>query len=126
MLRTEEVVAFIATAYPERAKAFYRDALGLALVADEEWALVFDAGGTMLRIQKTATVVLAPYTSLGWRVPDVGATLGALAEHGIEPLRYDFLSQDERGIWSAPDGTSVAWFRDPDGNLLSVTSFPTA
>ena len=123
MLADRAVIAFLATTDPPRALAWYRDVLGLRLVADEPYAIVFDAGGTMLRIQKAPHHEPAPHTALGWRVDDLDGTLAALRERGVEPVRYDFIPQDERGVWTTPDGTQIAWFRDPDGNLLSLTRF---
>jgi catechol 2,3-dioxygenase-like lactoylglutathione lyase family enzyme len=123
MLKDEELMAFVATARPEEAKAFYRDVLGLRLVADEDYALVFEAGGTMLRVQKAGQVSPAPYTALGWKVPRLAPILRALMDRGIQPMRYPHLEQDERGVWQAPGGALVAWFNDPDGNLLSLTQF---
>jgi catechol 2,3-dioxygenase-like lactoylglutathione lyase family enzyme len=123
MLDRSEVMAFSATTRPAEALRFYRDVLGLTLVADEEHAIVFDARGTMLRVQKAAHHTPAPHTLLGWRVDDLDATLAGLAERGVRFERYDFLPQDERGVWTTPDGTRIAWFKDPDGNLLSLTRF---
>jgi len=84
---------------------------------------VFDANGTMLRVQKVREVVPAGYTILGWDVDDVGATVGKLSKEGVGFERYDGLPQDEKGIWTTPDGSRVAWFKDPDGNTLSLTQF---
>lgn len=123
MLHTAAVIAFIATSDAERAKAFYRDTLGLSLVSDEPYALVFDLNGTMLRIQKAASHKPYPYTSLGWNVPDIAAAVDGLAARGVRFERFPGFEQDDRGIWQVPDGTRVAWFKDPDGNLLSLTAF---
>jgi catechol 2,3-dioxygenase-like lactoylglutathione lyase family enzyme len=123
MLAEHALIAFLATADAERARRFYCDVLGLRLVADEEWALVLDAHGTMLRIQKAREVVVAPYTSLGWRVPDLRAAMSELRERGVAFERYGFLPQDDDGVWTTPDGTAIAWLRDPDGHTLSLTQF---
>jgi len=104
-----------------RAKAFYRDILGLLLISEDEYALVFDAHGTMLRVAIVGEIVLAPYTVLGWQVNDIDATVRGLAAKGVKFERYPWMEQDEVGIWSAPSGAKVAWFKDPDGNLLSVS-----
>lgn len=117
-----DVIAFIATKDARRAKAFYADVLGLRLVADEPHALVFDANGTMLRIQKVKEPVVVPYTALGWKVPDIERAVRELAGKGVTFERYDFLQQDEDGIWTAA-GDRVAWFKDPDGHTLSITQF---
>jgi catechol 2,3-dioxygenase-like lactoylglutathione lyase family enzyme len=112
--------AFVAVTDPDRARAFYEEILGLELVADEDHALVFDAGDTTLRLAKVAELNPAPHTVLGWQVPDLEATIDVLAARGVNFRRYGQFEQDERDIWTAPDGTRVAWFDDPDGNLLSL------
>lgn len=123
MLGDAQLVGFVATMDSTRATAFYRDALGLRLVADEAHALVFDANGTMLRIQKVKAPVRAPYTVLGWAVRDIAALVRGLAAKGVVFERYEGFPQDADGIWTTPSGERVAWFRDPDGNLLSLTQF---
>ena len=120
MLGSSKVMAFVATADAARARAFYEGALGLTLVEDEPYALVFDANGTPLRIAKVDAVAAAPYTVLGWVVDDIEATMRGLAAKGVEFQRYPGMEQDELGLWSA-GGARVAWFKDPDGNTLSVT-----
>jgi len=121
MLATSPIVAFVATSDPARAKAFYRDVLGLLLISEDEYALVFDAHGTMLRVAIAGEIVLAPYTVLGWQVEDIDATVCGLAAKDVKFERYPWMEQDNLGIWSAPSGAKVAWFKDPDGNLLSVS-----
>jgi catechol 2,3-dioxygenase-like lactoylglutathione lyase family enzyme len=123
MLTTSKPICFAATTKPPQAKKFYGDTLGLKLIEDTPFALVFDANGTMLRVQKVREVVPAGYTILGWDVDDVGATVGKLSKEGVGFERYDGLPQDEKGIWTTPDGSRVAWFKDPDGNTLSLTQF---
>ncbi len=120
MLNSQNVMAFVATSNPDRAKAFYGDTLGLRLVADEPWALVFDANGTMLRVQKVQELTAAPYTVLGWRVSNLAEPLRALSAKGVALERFGFLEQDKEGVWQAPNGDRVAWFKDPDGNVLSL------
>jgi hypothetical protein len=99
--------------------------LGLLLISEDEYALVFDAHGTMLRVAIVGEIVLAPYTVLGWQVGDIAAAVRGLAAKGVAFERYPWLEkgmdQDGLGIWSAPSGAKVAWFKDPDGNLLSVS-----
>jgi len=121
MLANSPIIGFVATSDPSRAKAFYRDVLGLLLISEDEYALVFDAHGTMLRVVIAAEVVQAPYTVLGWRVDDVGAMVRGLAAKGVKFERYPWLEQDDLGIWCAPSGVKVAWFKDPDGNVLSMS-----
>ncbi len=117
-------MAFSATTDGERAKAFYGDKLGLKLLEDSGFALVFDAGGTMLRVQKVKEVPEAKYTALGWEVPDIAAKVDELAAAGVKFEHYGIPGQDERGIWTPPGSTAkVAWFKDPDGNILSLTQF---
>ena len=122
-LATSRLMGFVATADAARAKTFYADVLGLTFVSDEQYALIFDTNGTMLRIQKLELVQPAPYTALGWQVDDIVATVGQLERRGAAFERYAFLEQDVHGIWTTPDGSRVAWFKDPDGNLLSLTQF---
>ncbi len=124
MLDSAPVVAFVATSDAARARQFYEGVLGLRLVADEPVALVFDARGTMLRVTKVGEVRPAPYTVLGWIVPGASGAVAALAAKGVSFERFEGLDQDAAGVWTAPDGARVAWFRDPDGNLLSLTAFP--
>ena len=124
MLDKRTIIAFSATNEPERAKQFYRDVLGLPLREESPFALVFEAGGTMLRVQKARGHKPAPHTLLGFEVPDIAADAKALHERGVRFERYPGMEQDALGIWSAPDnGAKIVWFKDPDGNLLSLTQF---
>lgn len=108
-----------------RAKEFYRDKLGLRLLSEEPpFALVFDANGIMLRLGMGKELPPARGTVLGWRVPDVAATVRDLEQAGIRFERYEQLKQDELGIWTTPTGAKVAWFKDPDGNILSISEHP--
>ena len=118
MLNTSDVIAFVATTNPERARAFYEGVLGLSLLADEPFALVFDANGVMLRVAKVQALDPARHTVLGWRVSDIRATVEMLTNQGVVFERYDGLPQDPTGIWTSPSGAQVAWFEDPDGNVL--------
>jgi catechol 2,3-dioxygenase-like lactoylglutathione lyase family enzyme len=120
MLGCAKLAAFVATADAARSKAFYQDVLGLRLVSDDQFALVFDSNGTQLRVQKVPAVQPPPFTVLGWQVPDIRQTVTALATAGVVFERYEFLQQDALGIWQAPGGTKVAWFKDPDANVLSL------
>ena len=117
-------ILLLATAHPDKAIEFYRDVLGLRLTSDEQWALVFDIGGVMLRIQKVDRVADAQYTVMGWAVADISQTVADLATRGVAFQQYPHLPQDEQGIWSTPDGAKIAWFHDPDGNTLSLTQHP--
>lgn len=121
MLENAHVIAFVGTTNPARAQTFYEDTLGLKLVADDPFALVFISGGTMLRVSKVQSLSPLPFTVLGWSVPDISAAVRSLRERGVEPLRFEEFSHDENGVFRFPDGTGVAWFKDPDGNMLSFT-----
>ena len=118
------LVCFIATADAERARAFYHGKLGLALIEDGGYALVFDANGTELRVQRVQDVAPHPYTALGWEVDDVTVTVRALVANGVAMARFPGLPLDADGIWNTPDGSRVAWFHDPDGNTLSLSQPP--
>lgn len=124
MLGSQKLVAFVATRDPVQAKKFYRDSLGLQLVSEDEFALVFDAAGTMLRVTCVPEVAAAKYTVLGWQVPDIVWTAKQLQTKGIATEHYPGMQQDDLGIWHSPSGARVAWFKDPDGNTLSITQFP--
>jgi len=123
MLGKHTLVAFVATTDAARSRAFYEDTLALRLVSDEPHALVFDAHGTMLRVQKVAGFEPHPFTALGWDVDDIDAVVVALARKDVVCERFPGMVQDELGVWAAPSGARVAWFKDPDGNLLSLTEF---
>jgi catechol 2,3-dioxygenase-like lactoylglutathione lyase family enzyme len=121
-LSDQSVIGFIATSDPDRAKEFYGGTLGLRLVSEEmPFALVFDAHGTMLRVTIVKKLMPAGYTVLGWQVPNIVAAAKALLEAGVRFERYQGMQQDELGIWSSPGGGKVAWFKDPDGNTLSIS-----
>jgi catechol 2,3-dioxygenase-like lactoylglutathione lyase family enzyme len=123
ILGSQKLVAFVATRDSGRAKAFYRDTLGLRLLSEDEFALVFDAAGTMLRITRVQEVAAAKYTVLGWQVPDIVRTARDLQKCHVTLERYPGMHQDELGIWNSPRGARVAWFKDPDGNTLGITQF---
>jgi catechol 2,3-dioxygenase-like lactoylglutathione lyase family enzyme len=124
-LVSHPIIAFIPVMNVEGARVFYEKTLGLRLVADElPYALVFDVNGIMLRVTPVPFHVPAQQTILGWRVPDIAAAISALSRNGVQMQRYDF-PQDEQGVWTAPNGVKVAWFKDPDGNVLSLTQFET-
>jgi catechol 2,3-dioxygenase-like lactoylglutathione lyase family enzyme len=124
MLARSDVIAFLSTADISRARTFFGDTLDLPLLSESPYALAFDANGTMLRVTPVGEVATPGYTVLGWRVADIGATVRGLSERGVEFIRYDGMDQDAAGIWTTPGGDRVAWFKDPDGNTLSVTQFP--
>ena len=125
MLGSMPVVAFVATSKPERAKEFYQKILGLQLLSEDGFALVFDAGGTPLRVAIVKELQPAGYTVLGWTVPDIGDAVKELKRRGVQFRLYEGLRQDDSGIWTSPSGARVAWFSDPDGNTLSLTGSTT-
>jgi catechol 2,3-dioxygenase-like lactoylglutathione lyase family enzyme len=116
-------MAFAATSDLRAARAFYERGLGLKLSGQSPIAITFDCGATTLRVALVERPVVAPYTVLGWTVTDIAATVRDLAGRGVDFERFDGVEQDELGIWSAPGGALVAWLKDPDGNLLSLTQF---
>ena len=126
MLAHNDLIAFIATTHPDQAEQFYSELLGLYLMEDSPFALVYDAHGTMLRIQKVETISKTAYTQLGWQVGDIQEAVKKLQERGIHFERYQSFAQDEHGIWTTPEGNKIAWFTDPDGNLLSLTEIRQA
>jgi catechol 2,3-dioxygenase-like lactoylglutathione lyase family enzyme len=120
MLGSIDIVAFVPTKDFEKAKAFYVGILGLAFVKEDGFALVLDAHGIKVRVAK-AEFTPAPFTILGWQVPDIEKMVTGLQAKGVHFERFGFFKQDELGIWTAPSGDKVAWFKDPDGNVLSVS-----
>jgi catechol 2,3-dioxygenase-like lactoylglutathione lyase family enzyme len=119
------IIGFVSIVDVPRAKAFYRDTLGLRLVMEEPpFALVFDGNGIMLRLGMAKEIAPAHGTVLGWQVPEITATVKSLAQNGVSFERYQGMNQDELGIWTSPTGAKVAWFKDPDGNILSVSEHP--
>lgn len=123
MLSKSPLIGFAATKDPVKAQAFYEGVLQLKLVSSDLFALVFDAGGITLRIQVVTEVLPHPYTALGWQVADIRKEVAELSRRGVTFARYEGMGQDGLGIWSAPGGAKVAWFADPDGNILSLTEF---
>ena len=124
-LGTYNIIGFVSIVDVARAKEFYRDTLGLRLLSEEPpFALVFEANGIMLRLGMAKELPPAHGTVLGWEVPDIGATVKDLVEAGVRFERWDHLKQDEQGVWTTPTGAKVAWFKDPDGNILSVSEHP--
>ena len=119
------VIAFAPTTDPAKARAFYEGVLGLRLVADEQpFALVFDANGIMLRVTTVHELKPQPFTILGWRVADIERSVDQLTAAGVRFERYPGMNDsDPRGIWNSPSGARIAWFKDPDGNVLSFTEF---
>jgi catechol 2,3-dioxygenase-like lactoylglutathione lyase family enzyme len=124
MLRAAKLIAFAPSKDLQRSRAFYEGTLGLRFVSEDKFAAVFDAAGIMLRVAAVPDFQPAPFTILGWRVSDIESTVRKLRAQSVRFERYNFLAQDDLGIWASPSGARVAWFKDPDGNLLSLTQFP--
>ena len=120
------IIGFVTIVDVSRAKDFYRDTLGLRLVTEEPpFALVFDANGIMLRLGMAKEIAPAHGTVLGWQVPEISGNVRELAQAGVQFERYAGMDQDELGIWTSPTGAKVAWFKDPDGNTLSISEHPS-
>jgi catechol 2,3-dioxygenase-like lactoylglutathione lyase family enzyme len=124
MTGLDRPILFLATASAQHSRDFYERVLGLTLVGDDPFALVFETGESMLRIQKVKEVHPAPYTALGWSVADIRGSVQRLSEAGVVFQRYEGMNHDSDGIWAAPSGALVAWFRDPDDQILSLTQLP--
>jgi catechol 2,3-dioxygenase-like lactoylglutathione lyase family enzyme len=114
-------MAFATTRDPTACRAFYEGALGLRVLTDDPMALVLDSGGTIIRIQKIPSHEPEQFTVLGWTTPDIRATVARLNTAGVAIERYEWMSmQDQSGVATFPGGDMVAWFKDPDGNILSA------
>ena len=124
MLESSDLVAFVATTDLDRARAFYGDVLGLSVVEESPFACVFDAHGTQIRVTPVGEIRIAPYTVLGWAVAVIVAMVRALGSAGVRFESFPGMDQDDLGVWAAPGGARVAWFTDPDGNVLSLTQAP--
>jgi catechol 2,3-dioxygenase-like lactoylglutathione lyase family enzyme len=115
-------VAMINTRDRKLAEPFYAETLGLRRKGDDGFAALFDVAGVTMRLTEVPGYSAAPYPVLGWEVSDLDAVVSSLTAKGVTMNIYDGLGQDERGIWTAPDGScKVAFFNDPDGNALSLT-----
>ncbi|MCW3109446.1 MAG: Glyoxalase/bleomycin resistance protein/dioxygenase [Segetibacter sp.] len=121
MLADKDLKAFVPTVMPDEAKLFYRDILGLKLLSEDNYALEFEANGTLLRVIMVQELKPQLFTVLGRNVGDIISTIKLLNGKGVYCEKYDFLEQDSFGIWTSPGGSKVAWFKDPDGNVLSLT-----
>jgi catechol 2,3-dioxygenase-like lactoylglutathione lyase family enzyme len=124
MLGTADIVAFVPTKNPDKARQFYEKTLGLKFIADDKFALVFESKGVMIRVVDISgfpDYKPPPFTVLGWDVDDIGKTVSGLQKKGVKFERYTGLEQDRLGVWTAPGNAKVAWFKDPDGNTLSLS-----
>ena len=119
-----DVVAFVPSKNPTKARAFYEGVLGLRFVSEDPFAVVFDANGVMIRVANVSSVKgfkPAPYTILGWLVDDITKAVRLLNKKGVQFERFAWMEQDRLGVWNSPSGAKIAWFKDPEGNILSVT-----
>lgn len=123
-MKLDTPILFAATTNSKRSRKFYEESLGLEFVSDDPYALVFRTGQLQLRIQKVNRKPKIKYTVLGWVVTDIQKAVRRLSKAGVEFMRYDGLDQDAEGVWQAPRGARVVWFRDPDDNTLSLTEYP--
>ncbi len=121
MLASAKLIGFVPTTDYERARAFYEGKLGFEFVSLDQFALVMKVGGNMIRISKLPNFTPLQGTILGWEVRDVQAAAAWLKQRGVAPEKFPFAQDQELGIWTAPSGDKVAWFKDPDGNILSVS-----
>ncbi|MGC1389654.1 MAG: VOC family protein [Bacteroidales bacterium] len=115
------IKAFVSTTQPDKARDFYKEKLGLKYLSEDSYGIEFEANGTHLRISFVEKLTPQPFTILGWNTTDIVSTIRLFNKKGISFERYTFIEQDDLGIWTAPGGTRVAWFKDPDGNLLSIS-----
>lgn len=121
MIAHNPLIAFIPTTDAARARLFYEGQLGLRFISDDSFALVMDANGTMVRIVRVGNFAPVPFTILGWQVDDIHQTVADMVAKGLQFIRYPYFEQASDGVWTAPNGTKVAWFADPDGNTLSLS-----
>lgn len=121
MLNSAKLVAFVPTSDFDKARLFYEGALGLKFVSQDPFALVMEANGTTVRIAKVGRFTPAQFTVLGWQVQDIESAIRSLNSKGVSFERFPGMQQDELGIWTSPSTDKVAWFKDPDGNILSLT-----
>src|SRR5581483_1660039 len=121
MFSSSKIVAFVPTRDAAKARAFYEGVLGLTFVKDDGFATVMEANGTKIRVAKVPDFRPAQFTILGWEVPAIEDAVSELHQRGVQFEKFGFFKQDELGIWTAPTGDKVAWFKDPDGNILSLS-----
>lgn len=120
MLALGKICGFVMTQDYDRARAFYEGKLGFQFVSVDQYALVMKAGENSIRIGRIPDFAPVERTVLGWDVNDIEAVVKWLENRGVAFEKYPFIQDQERGIWTAPSGDRVAWFKDPDGNVLSV------
>ena len=123
LLTHAALVAFLPTTDLDRAQAFFSDVVGLSLLERTSFACLFDAHGTALRVTLVDHLSPASYTVLGWVVTDIADCVRSMARRAVHTERFPAMDHDELGVWTTPSGDLVAWFKDPDGNVLSITQF---
>jgi len=123
MLSFSKIIAFVPTKDAEKARAFYEGLLGLRFISEDQFALVMDAKGIMVRVALVPEFQPQQFTIAGWEVSDIKREVMSLQGQGVRFEKYGMKGQDEQGIWSSPSEAKVAWFKDPDGNVLSLTQF---
>jgi len=121
MLSAGKLIGFVPTKDSARSREFYEGKLGFKFVSDDQFALVMQAGKSMIRIVKGAKFTPAQYTVMGWEVTDIEAMVKWLTDRGVAFEKYPFVQDQKSGIWTTPNGDKVAWFKDPDGNVLSLS-----
>jgi len=124
MLNTAKLMAFVPIKDSKRSRPFYEGILGLRFIADDPFALLMESNGVRVRLAKTPNFTPAGFTVLGWQVAEIDTLVTALTQKGVKFERFPGMEQDKLGIWAAPSGARVAWFKDPDGNILSLSQHP--
>ena len=124
MLSEPQITAFVSTIQPEISKQFYRDILGLQIVTEDAYAIELKGNGAMLRITTVQELKPQPFTVLGFKIEQIELQVKSLSDKGVKFEKYDHFDQNDLGIWTSPSKAKVAWFKDPDGNLISVTEYP--
>jgi catechol 2,3-dioxygenase-like lactoylglutathione lyase family enzyme len=125
MLALAKMIGFIPTTDYDKARAFYEGKLGFKFLSLDQFALVMSIGGHMIRISKIPNFKPVQGTILGWEVANIESAAAWLCDRGVPPEKYPFAQDQTLGIWTTPDGSKVAWFKDPDGNILSVSQHLT-
>ena len=120
-----KMVGFIPTRDGDAARVFYEKKVGLRFISDDQFAVVFQSGENIIRIARTGSFTPAPFTILGWESTDIEQDVREMSARGVKFERYDYMGpQDKLAIWTAPGGAKIAWFKDPDGNTLSIAQAP--
>jgi catechol 2,3-dioxygenase-like lactoylglutathione lyase family enzyme len=121
MIEKNRLMAFVPVSSADKARGFYRDTLGLRMISEDGFALAFDVEGVMLRATLIPKFTPQPFTVLGWQVADAAAMARKLTAGGVALMRFPGLEQDKDDLWRAPGGALIGWFKDPDGNVLSIS-----